>query len=359
MTTTPADFTAPVAAPVALGKGRVPASARFDLIMTLLYFWPIVGGYSDSWAHNNIAGLDTFFTPWHAFFYSGIFAVMVFMFGYTLWNRLHGYAWRSSLPPGYGLALGGVILIAVAGVGDGFWHTIFGIERDVAAIFSPTHVGVLLGMGLLMAAPLRAVWLRPASRSARGWQLVPAVVAATFLVALFILPMQFSHPFVYPWAAAGQLVFSATPAPDPYYTQTLGVLSMVVQVIFLMSVVLVLARRWTLFPGALTLIIALPIAMISTMRQTYFLVPAAVVAGLLADVTYWALRPTAAHPLTMRVFAATTPALLAFAYFGDLALTTGIQWPIHLWIGTAFTCGLAGWFLSFVAVPGAASANGQ
>lgn len=350
MTTTPADFTAP--APVALRTGRVPASSRFDVIMTLLFFWPIVGGYSDSWAHNNIAGLDTFFTPWHAFFYSGILAVMMFMFGYTLWNRLHGFAWRRALPPGYGLALAGVTLIAVAGVGDGFWHTIFGIERDVAAIFSPTHIGVLLGMGLLMAAPLRAVWLRADSHTVGGWQLLPAVLSATFLVALFILPMQFAHPFVYPWAAASPLVFSSTPAPDPYYTQTLGVLSMVVQILFLMSVLLLLVRRWRLFPGALTLIIALPIAMISTMRQTYFLVPAAVVAGLLADAIYFALHPTASQPVQMRIFAAATPALLALAYFGDLALTTGIQWPVHLWIGTAFACGLAGWFLSFVAVPG-------
>ena len=25
----------------------------------------------DAWAHNNVPGLETFFTPWHAVFYSG------------------------------------------------------------------------------------------------------------------------------------------------------------------------------------------------------------------------------------------------------------------------------------------------
>ncbi len=33
--------------------------------------WLIIGVFVDGWAHMNLAQLETFFTPWHALFYSG------------------------------------------------------------------------------------------------------------------------------------------------------------------------------------------------------------------------------------------------------------------------------------------------
>jgi hypothetical protein len=42
-----------------------------DLVTALLCVWFTLGLFLDAWAHNNLPGLETFFTPWHAVFYSG------------------------------------------------------------------------------------------------------------------------------------------------------------------------------------------------------------------------------------------------------------------------------------------------
>ncbi len=39
--------------------------------------WVLVSGlYADGWAHVNVPGLETFFTPWHGVLY-GSFALLV------------------------------------------------------------------------------------------------------------------------------------------------------------------------------------------------------------------------------------------------------------------------------------------
>lgn len=50
------------------------ASYRTNLVTVLLGLWFTVGLFFDAWAHNNEAHLETFFTPWHAVYYSGFAA---------------------------------------------------------------------------------------------------------------------------------------------------------------------------------------------------------------------------------------------------------------------------------------------
>src|ERR1700738_519156 len=42
-----------------------------------LSIWWLGGLFIDGWAHSNIPQLETFFTPWHAVFYSGYLAVTI------------------------------------------------------------------------------------------------------------------------------------------------------------------------------------------------------------------------------------------------------------------------------------------
>src|SRR6266536_4204640 len=42
-----------------------------DLVTLVLTAWLIGGLFLDGWAHNTRPQLETFFTPWHAVFYSG------------------------------------------------------------------------------------------------------------------------------------------------------------------------------------------------------------------------------------------------------------------------------------------------
>src|ERR687898_883364 len=54
----------------------------------------------------------------------------------------------------------GAGIFAASGVGDLIWHLLFGIEAWMEALLSPTHVGLTLGVGLLVSGPWRAAWLR-------------------------------------------------------------------------------------------------------------------------------------------------------------------------------------------------------
>jgi hypothetical protein len=53
---------------------RPQLSSREHLITVLLAVWMTAGIFIDGWAHINIPRLETFFTPWHAVFYSGFLA---------------------------------------------------------------------------------------------------------------------------------------------------------------------------------------------------------------------------------------------------------------------------------------------
>src|SRR3954454_15458089 len=132
-------------------------------MMIALSSWLAGGIFLDGWAHAHLDTLDTFFTPWHAAVYSGALATASFLVAALCINHTRGYAWQRALPAGYELSLLGMGIFALSGVGDMIWHTLFGIEQSFAALLSPTHLGLGLGLGLVVSGPLRAAWRRPAS----------------------------------------------------------------------------------------------------------------------------------------------------------------------------------------------------
>jgi hypothetical protein len=118
---------------------------RDDLVTAVLSAWLIGGLFMDGWAHNTRTTLESFFTPWHALFYSG-FAVSAAWMGWLVWRRRPAVgSWRAAVPAGYGLGLAGVALFLLSGIGDMSWHLALGIERDIAVLLSPTHLGLFLG----------------------------------------------------------------------------------------------------------------------------------------------------------------------------------------------------------------------
>ena len=167
----------------------------FDWLMVGLSTIFLGGLYLDGWAHNHGKVDQSFFTPWHAFFYAGfaLTAIRPASNGRCeLAPRLH--AGGAALPPGYGLALLGSAIFAAGGVGDLIWHTLFGIEEDFEAFVSPTHLMLGAGLALMVSAPLRAAWHRPGGR---GWQqLGPALLSLCLLTAAFTFFMMFSHPLM-------------------------------------------------------------------------------------------------------------------------------------------------------------------
>ena len=145
-----------------------------------------------------------------------------------------------------------------------------------------------------------------------------------------------------------------------FYRQALGVSGVIIQTAVVMAFVLLAARRFVLPFGALTAILGLNALALSFLgRQVggldggLGLVPAALVAGLLADTLYAALRASRLRnsQLGFRLFAFGVPVVFYLIYFLTLVATTGIWWSIHLSLGSVVLAGITGWLLSYVAIP--------
>jgi hypothetical protein len=146
--------------------GYADVSLRFEWLVVLSSLWLFAGLYLDGWAHNNIADtIDSFFTPWHGVLYSG-YAVTAAVLGLTyLGNIRKGYSWLRALPSEYMLSWLGAIIFAVVGNLDFIWHSIFGFEKSVEALVSPSHLILAVGGVMMMSGPLRMAWRKSAAQA--------------------------------------------------------------------------------------------------------------------------------------------------------------------------------------------------
>jgi hypothetical protein len=321
-------------------KGQVAGSTRYDWAIIALGTWLMIGGYSDGWAHNHLS-IDNFFTPWHSAFYSGFLASIIFLTGTFIRNRRRGYSARLAMPAGYELSLLGSIIILFGGVGDMFWHMLFGIELNIDGALSPTHIAITIGLALVVSGPFRAAWQRANDSSQLTLvSLLPMLLSLTFTLSTITIIMQIFHPFVFAWAS------------DPTGSnQGLGVASIVMQTGILMGFVLLTVRRWMLPFGSLTLVFTLNMIFLSFMQDHYLLILVAALAGLTADLLIRQLKPSTTKQLEIHIFGFIVPVVLYLLYFLALKLTSGVYWTIHLWLGSTVVAGIAGWLLSYILVP--------
>lgn len=320
----------------------------FDWAMMLLGSVFLGGLYLDGWAHNHGKVDDSFFTVWHAFFYSGFALVALVLFGTLLVNRLRGLSWHNALPQGYQLSLLGVLIFAAGGVGDLVWHELFGIEEDFEALLSPTHLLLGLGLALVVTGPLRAAWQRP-GRQPTWPQILPALLSLTALISDLTFFMMFSHP-----------LFSTTGGRFHHefnneVGQVAGVLGLMIVGAILVAPLLLALRRWTLPLGSLTLIWSINTVAMTILgyKQVDIIWMAASmsVAAVLLDLGLWRLRPRLDPTTLLRLFAFAAPALLFSAYYLGLLATEGTRWSVHLVTGSVAMAGVVGWLLSYLIVP--------
>jgi hypothetical protein len=327
-------------------QARPAGRLLFDWSSSILSAWLIGGQYLDGWAHSHGKVDDVFFTPWHAVLYSGAFAIILLLSATYARSLLAGYTWPRLLPSGYGLSMAGAALFLLGGVLDMQWHEAFGVEVNLEALLSPTHLLLATSGVLMVGGPLRAAWRRQPDGTRQTWgALGPALFSAALTLALLTFFTQYNHPIAQPIGARG---FASSSAG---FARSLGVSGIIFQSALLVGAMLLLTRRWSLPFGALTLLIVLPSALMSVFDDTYQLLPAMLAAGLLADVLLRWLRPATARPARLRVFAFAVPALIYTLYFLTLQLTWGIAWTIHLWMGAIFLAGVAGVFVSLLIAP--------
>lgn len=328
-----------VAAPQAPGLG-----AGFDWLVIAASAWLLGGLYWDGWAHGY--GLpDSFWTVWHAAFYSGYAAVTLVIAGAMARARPTSANWRDAIPTGYGAAVVGVLIFGIGGVFDMIWHTIFGIELSIDALISPSHLTLATGIALMVSGPLVAAWRRRA-RGGLAAQL-PAVLSLTALLSVFTFFSLFSGPY--------SSVIGAGPRPDDA-TLVHALLGMYLFSAFVVGAALVALRRGTLPVGALTVMLGVNgIAMIlmrghAPIEVQVTLALVAIAAGAAGDLLLWRLRPSERRPLHLHVFAFALPAIYLSVYLGVVAWRLGTGWTVHALTGMVVLCGLIGLLLSFVFV---------
>jgi hypothetical protein len=340
------------------GKIReLPAgSVRFDAVMVVLIYWWLIGTYLDGWAHNSGLVDSSFFTPYHAVLYSGV-AVIGLALGITqIRNIQKGYAWQSALPSGYMPALLGIGIFAVGGVFDLVWHTLFGLEANIQALLSPSHLILAAGSFLFASAPLRAAWGR---QEAANWRsLLPAILslAATFSILTFFTQYAnfANRPYILVNLPAG---YSGPEAQDTFYFSLYGIMSLLIPSILSMGILLMALRRWTLPVGTVTLLTSINTALMLWLKfhsasQFWPALLALPLGGLLVDIFLWRFKPITERPTALRWLAFSVPFVTSLTYL--LILNTfgnGLWWQIHMWLGAPFIAGIAGLFLSYLAIP--------
>jgi hypothetical protein len=337
----------------AAGPAALPRVAeldvKFDWLVVAASAWLGTGLYWDGWAHGY--GLpDSFWTIWHAAFYSGFAACAAVILGGVARNRPNAASWRTAIPAGYQLAVLGVFVFGVAGVFDMIWHTIFGIELSTDALLSPSHLALGTGAALMVSGPFVA-----ATRRSGGSGLLaqlPAVISLTFLFGTFTFFSLFAGPY--------SNVIGTGPRPNDT-TLVRALLGMYLFSALLVGCAIVALRRGMLPVGALTVMLGLNAVAMILMRGhmpldvqvTFMLV--AIVAGAIGDLLLWRLRPSDSRPPQLHVFAFVLPAAYLAIYLTVVVLRVGSGWTVHELTGMVTLCGIVGLLVSLVAAPRSAS----
>ena len=333
---------------------------RTDAVTAALSVWFTAGLLLDAWAHNNVPGLESFFTPWHGVFYSGFAATA----GWLAWavRRPLLAAVRSRGPlrellagvPGpYRTSLVSAAGFAVAGVGDLTWHLAFGIEQDITILLSPTHLALAVSMSVIVTTPWRTARAGAVPGTAPGLRpLLPALTGLALATVLVLLFAQYGNALV---RSAGALV-SALAYTDRLYTAWV-LTSTALTTLVLVAPLLHVATRWRLPAGTVTLVVGscgLLSAAVSGGQAGASLV-VLVVAALLCDGAVALLRPGPDRPRAVLVTGFAVPfvlwsAVTAFAVLGP-AVDLSLLEP-ELVFGLPFVQGLAGVLLAALTTAG-------
>ena len=315
---------------------------RFSLVVSILGLVFVGGVYVDGWAHNHDRVDDSFFTPWHGLLYATYLVVAAVMLARVLKTHRTGTTWRAAVPDGYALSLVGVALFLAAGIGDMVWHTLFGVEEDLAALLSPTHLmlassGVLMGTGPYLAG-MRA--------PGRGWRgAAPVVLTSLALMSFVAFMTQYINPYSELWPTRRWLLYN--PSADEL-GEVLGAAGFVWYSVVLAGFVLVLASRDRLPVGAAGLLVAGGAALSVTQGDDYWVaVPALIGAVMLEGV----LALTRNRRFAFRVLSAAVAGIPIAVHMAVLAMFKEMMWPVHLWAGTPVIAALVGMLVGLAVVP--------
>ncbi|GLW10853.1 hypothetical protein Misp01_59810 [Microtetraspora sp. NBRC 13810] len=352
------------------GEPRGWVSPGTDLVTALLGIWFGVGLMIDAWAHSNLTELETFFTPWHAVFYSGFTVVS----GWIIWqvwrNVRAGRQGPAAVPTGYLAGLVAIPAFAAFGLADMVWHTVLGIETTIDIFFSPSHLGLVVAMLVIITTPLRSAWNAPdiGARPSLG-RLLPALLGLAFAATLVSLFLSYGDAMQYRperIVQALSMLQDSGAGPRPVGPRPVGpsaervAVGMVVTNVIMLSPVLFLVRRWLLPFGSVTLMYTVMVLMPGA--QTAFrnvpILLSFVAAGLVSDLLIRRLRPSGERRAAYWAFAGLS-AFATWSLYIGVASATGGGLPAvpELWTGAPAVAGLIGLALGALFLPDAVTAE--
>ncbi len=161
-----------------------------------------------------------------------------------------------------------------------------------------------------------------------------------------------SHPA---WRSNSELLFTAAGRPQPVYTsigKTYSIDAVIISSLILIGLLLMLVRRWRMPLGSMTFILGLYSIALSTQADTYWDIPAALAAGIIADVLLAVLKDRARAGNGFYAFAFTVPFVMIAAYSAAVYVHDGgLGWPPNMTIGAPFIAGFVGLLVSFCFAP--------
>lgn len=358
------------------------AGPKLDWLFAGAGVWTMAGLYYDGWTHRHVPGLESFFTESHALLYTGILALGLVL-GVAAAQKIRaGHSWRRALPVGYHLSALGVLLLFVGGPADMGWHLLFGIEEDLQALVSPTHLLLALGGGLVTTGQIWSLGMRLRAAQRPRWSLHgPHVIAVALLLSILTFFTQFAHPVVTPLAgsayparhtgthdlsasgmihrsgeyphhheAIGQSGFPNRHGLDAELTpsDSLGVAAILLQGIWLAGASILLVRQKPLPFGALTFLMTINIGAMAVLEGGYRFLFGAAATGMVLD--FWLRgRTTDVDSRIIRTVPALLPGVFFATYFLTLHLSEGLGWPANLWLGSILMVTTLGWALGCLA----------
>jgi hypothetical protein len=251
------------------------------------------------------------------------------------------------LPKEYLFALSGIGLMMLGGLGDMIWHIIFGIENNMDALFSPTHILLAVGGAIGVAGPLYAVWYRDRVFKIHS---IPTVLSTLYFLSIFTFMLQYLHPLSHPWVA--QSFITLNPIAEDFGIM-LGAAAILGFTVMYMGVLLSTVRHYTYKFGSMTAIFGLNAVLMTLMYEAYFqFIITGFVAGFIIDVLYMKLIKENSHRMSsIHLFSFLAPFVYTGVFMATIYATDSFAWTIHTWTGLIFISGIVGYLLSNLILP--------
>jgi hypothetical protein len=371
-------------APTAIRGARPMTSWKDDTITMALAVWPITAMFFDGRNHNNQVGQESFWSIAHLVLYSGATVLGLWIAWIVVKHQIAAgidvkrvMVDFKAIPVGYGVAIIGLAILAVAGPWDLIWHEIYGFEVGVDAIYSPSHLCLFFGALLTTSTGIRSMWAK-ADIAPDLKTFAPVILSATLFIGVSGFITMYLSAFMTNVTPTSDFVSDLKHFKDvrsdqtiglnpgltgygddrwPYnfYSVSHGIAAMIVTGLVLLGPVLLMLRRWRVPAGAFTLIFlgfGLLVNVMTEYRDIVLIVPL-ILAGVAADLVQTRLAAPGER-LTLggiRVAGPVIGAVLWLSYYGVLALDKGIGWTPTQWVGALLVGVMTAFGVAFLVAP--------